>query len=111
MHAHEWFRRLCSSSPNAKTNGVEHDASWAAGGMLVSAPSIVVRLLHAEVVGVPSIATQGCPCARVRAQVLRGMVYLHKDLHVIHRDIKPSNLLLNTRGQVKISDFGVSGQV
>lgn len=41
-------------------------------------------------------------------QVLRGLVYLHQERHVIHRDIKPSNLLVNHKGEVKITDFGVS---
>lgn len=49
--------------------------------------------------------------ANVTTQVLRGLVYLHKTLHLIHRDIKTSNLLLNTKGKVKIADFGVSGQL
>lgn len=40
-----------------------------------------------------------------------GLNYLHKKLHLIHRDIKPSNLLVNHKGDVKISDFGVSGQL
>jgi mitogen-activated protein kinase kinase 1 len=35
-------------------------------------------------------------------------VYLHYERHVIHRDIKPSNLLVNHKGEVKITDFGVS---
>ena len=33
------------------------------------------------------------------------------EIHIIHRDVKPSNLLVNKRGEVKISDFGVSGQL
>ncbi|KAM6583305.1 hypothetical protein CsatB_010307 [Cannabis sativa] len=41
-------------------------------------------------------------------QVLQGLVYLHNERHVIHRDIKPSNLLVNHKGEVKITDFGVS---
>lgn len=41
-------------------------------------------------------------------QVLPGLHYLHHDKHIIHRDLKPSNLLYNHRGEVKITDFGVS---
>lgn len=41
-------------------------------------------------------------------QVLQGLVHLHTERRVIHRDIKPSNLLVNQKGEVKITDFGVS---
>ncbi|XP_039164670.1 mitogen-activated protein kinase kinase 2-like [Eucalyptus grandis] len=41
-------------------------------------------------------------------QVLKGLLYLHREKHIIHRDLKPSNLLINHRGEIKITDFGVS---
>jgi serine/threonine protein kinase len=47
----------------------------------------------------------------IALQILRGLDYLHSDRKIIHRDLKPSNVLLNTMGDVKISDFGISRQV
>lgn len=46
--------------------------------------------------------------AAICKQVVKGLYYLHHEKHVIHRDLKPSNLLINHRGEVKITDFGVS---
>lgn len=46
--------------------------------------------------------------AAICKQVLQGLLYLHHEKHIIHRDLKPSNLLINHRGEVKITDFGVS---
>lgn len=52
-----------------------------------------------------------CSHTPIILQVLQSLVYLHHERHVIHRDIKPSNLLVNHKGEVKITDFGVSAML
>ncbi|KAH9992042.1 kinase-like domain-containing protein [Russula vinacea] len=49
--------------------------------------------------------------AKVAYAVLEGLTYLYDVHRIIHRDIKPSNILCNSKGQIKICDFGVSGEL
>ena len=41
-------------------------------------------------------------------QVVKGMTFCQKEKRIIHRDLKPSNILVNSKGEIKIADFGVS---
>ncbi|CAO3676975.1 unnamed protein product [Umbelopsis ramanniana] len=46
---------------------------------------------------------------KIAFAVLDGLIYLYDCHRIIHRDVKPSNVLVNSIGQIKICDFGVSG--
>ncbi len=48
--------------------------------------------------------------ANITFQILWGLAYLRHEKR-IHRDIKPANLLINSMGQVKLTDFGVSSEL
>lgn len=43
--------------------------------------------------------------------ILKGLLYLRETHNFIHRDVKPSNILVNSMGEIKLCDFGVSGQL
>lgn len=45
---------------------------------------------------------------KITESVLAGLVYLYEAHRIMHRDIKPSNILLNSRGNIKLCDFGVA---
>lgn len=48
---------------------------------------------------------------KIAVAVVSGLTYLYDVHRIIHRDVKPSNVLVNSLGQIKICDFGVSGEL
>ncbi|PAV83884.1 hypothetical protein WR25_17968 [Diploscapter pachys] len=48
---------------------------------------------------------------RISVAVVRGLTYLKDEIKILHRDVKPSNMLVNSNGEIKLCDFGVSGML
>jgi serine/threonine protein kinase len=71
---------------------------YCGGGSICDLMAICERTLQEEQIAV------------VIKQALQGLDYLHSQ-HKIHRDIKAGNILLNSDGDCKLADFGVSAEL
>jgi serine/threonine protein kinase len=47
----------------------------------------------------------------IMQQTVAGLAHLHSSVHRMHRNIKPSNIVLNSKGEVKITDLGQSAKL
>lgn len=85
-------------------------------GAFVADPNICILLEYMDKGSLDGIYKRIGPIdidivGKIALAVLEGLTYLYEVHHIIHRDIKPSNILFNSQGQIKICDFGVSGEL
>ncbi|KAF8229641.1 Pkinase-domain-containing protein [Tricholoma matsutake] len=85
-------------------------------GAFIADPNICICMEYMDKGSLDSIYKKIGPIdidvvRHIALAVLEGLTYLYDVHRIIHRDIKPSNILCNSRGEIKICDFGVSGEL
>ena len=128
--AHDEVRGLDVALKILSPSVMHDEAAWAA---LQREFEITSRLRHpsilkvfpperdAETVALPMELAAGGDLRRLRGagyleivpvllEVAQALEYAHEH-GVVHRDLKPGNILFDSRGRVKLADFGVAGTI
>ncbi len=70
-----------------------------------------IRRIIKAVEGRPEPTVPEAVVQYIALATLQALHYFHKVKHMVHRDIKPDNILVNSNGDIKVSDFGVSREL
>lgn len=86
--------------------------AWDSIDRLVLAGSVhmVMEYMDHDLSGILSQPQISLSVANLKSfcqQMLRGLAYLHRKA-ILHRDMKGSNILINSKGELKLADFGLA---
>ena len=56
----------------------------------------------------PNLVFDPAELQRYLAELCEALDYAHQRAKIVHRDIKPSNLMVNSRDEIKVADFGIA---
>ncbi|RPB27828.1 Pkinase-domain-containing protein [Terfezia boudieri ATCC MYA-4762] len=85
-------------------------------GAFLNEGDVVMCMEYMDCGSLDSIAKKVGPMridvlGKIAEAVVGGLSYLYNEHRILHRDVKPSNILVNSRGSIKLCDFGVSGEL
>ncbi|WP_406832795.1 Stk1 family PASTA domain-containing Ser/Thr kinase [Pedococcus sp. KACC 23699] len=89
------------------------DRTTEAGGASVPVPYIVMEYVEGQTLR--ELLNDRSPlgpseAARIVEGVLDALAYSHR-MGIVHRDIKPANVMIGSRGDIKVMDFGIARAV
>ena len=80
-----------------------------------SNPSYVYLILDLCELNLHQYVTENCKaitearCREIMRQILEALLTLHSlEPRIVHRDLKPENVLIDVKGNVLLSDFGIA---
>lgn len=85
---------------------VHHDQLWLITELMDKGSCVRVMRIAGSL-GLGEGMSEEC-LSYILHEVVKGLTYLHNQGQ-IHRDVKSGNILLNSAGEVRLADFGVSG--
>ena len=104
--------RLLSEARAASSLNHPHIATVHDCGEYDGRPYIVMELVEGK--GLEDFLRNGALSAQrsveIAAEIAEALAEAHSH-HLIHRDIKPSNVRINSRGEVKVVDFGLAKEL
>lgn len=89
------------------------DATTDLRGNSVPLPYIVMEVVEGETLRerlTREHTVSSDEAARLTEGVLSALAYSHR-MGIVHRDIKPANVMVTTKGEVKVMDFGIARAV
>jgi serine/threonine protein kinase len=105
---HETRRNLKLSHPNIVRI---HDFLQDASGAAVMMEYVEGWSLWALKVDKPGQIFSVAEITPWLRELFDALDYAHNQAGIVHRDVKPANLMLNARGQLKITDFGLARNI
>lgn len=85
-------------------------STWTAGRWiaLISTTALTITISSLDRISKDFGPVRVDVLGKITESILGGLVYLYEAHRIMHRDIKPSNVLVNSRGMIKLCDFGVA---
>ncbi|KAI8087841.1 kinase-like domain-containing protein [Gilbertella persicaria] len=108
---HELITMKMSRHPNVVefiTSYMTEEEIWVVMELMDMALSDILALENSE--QEPCICIEESLIARITRDILRALTRIHR-LNRIHRDIRSDNILMNVRGDVKLTDFSQCAQL